>query len=183
MVTKEPSNAPPCSDASLLESTGSDWKKWCIVLDKQGARDLSHTELARMVNTLHSAGSWWSQTIAVGYERLSGKRQLYGQADGTFTASVSKTLSAEPASVYAMMTDDKKRMQWAPDPCTLRSATPHKSVRLESSDGMRVTALLQLKPKDKTLVALEIAKLPAFETVALVKEKWRGALEKLAATL
>lgn len=183
MVVNEKSSLPPCSDETVREATGRDWKQWCAVLEKKGARELSHAELARMVNELHTAGAWWSQSIAVGYERLSGKRKLYGQADGTFTASVSKTLNAEPAMVYALLNDGNQRVKWAPGKFTLRGSTPNKVVRLESSDGVRVAAWIQAKPKGKSVVALEIAKLPAFELVAPMKEKWRVALEKLAGQL
>jgi hypothetical protein len=183
MVIKEKLSSPPCSDASILAATGRDWKAWCAVLEEKGARALSHTELARVVNELHSAGGWWSQTIAVGFERLSGKRELYGQADGTFTASVSKTLSAEPGLVFDMLKDENNRTKWTPGQFALRSASPNKVVRLESSEGVRVTAYFQVKPKNKTVVALDIAKLPAFGSVAPMKETWRLALEKLAEAL
>jgi hypothetical protein len=171
----------PCSDASLRNATGRDWKAWCALLDKKGARALAHIELARLVNELHPYGHWWSQMVAVGYERLTGKRKLYGRADGTFTANVSKTISAEPGAIYEAMTNDKRRAKWAPGPLTVKSYSLKKAVRLAGKDGTRVVANLQLKPSGKTVVAIEVAKLPNFESVALVKEKWRIALEKLAA--
>jgi hypothetical protein len=183
MASTSISSIPPCSDESLRNATGRDWRKWCAVLDKKGARDLSHTELARIINELHPAGGWWSQTIAVGYERLTGKRKLYGQADGTFTATVSKTLNAESGLVYEAIRNEKKRAKWAPGQFALRNATRNKVVRLDSEDGTRVTAYLQVKPSGKTVVALEVAKLPKFESVAPVKEKWRVALEKLTEQL
>ncbi|MFN0062930.1 MAG: hypothetical protein ACKVPX_10490 [Myxococcaceae bacterium] len=40
-----------------------------------------------------------------------------------------------------------------------------------------------MKPKGKTVVALEIARLPTFKSVPAMKKKWRGALEKLAQAL
>jgi hypothetical protein len=170
----------PCSDESLHKATGRDWKTWRSLLDKKGARSLAHTELARLVNELHPYGKWWSQSIAVGYERMTGKRKLYGQADGTFTANVSKTIGAEPGAIYEAITNDKRRAKWAPGSLTVKSATSKKAIRLIGKDGTRIVANLQLKPSGKTVVAIEIAKLPNFESVAPAKEKWRIALEKLA---
>jgi hypothetical protein len=90
-------------------------------------------------------------------------------------------LNAESALVYDWMFDDQKRAKWAPGRFVPGKSTPNKVVRLLSAKGMKVTIHFTVKPNDKTVVAIEVAKLPSFESVPLTKETWRLALEKLAA--
>ncbi|MGH8655623.1 MAG: hypothetical protein ACREYE_27140 [Gammaproteobacteria bacterium] len=175
--------APPCSDATVKEATKRDWQEWCLLLDARGASKLSHTDLARLVAKLHDAGGWWSQAVAVGYERLRGKRELFGRSDGTFTANVSKILSAESSEIYKRIFNDRMRNKWAPVRLEVRSATPYNTIRFNSKDGAKVAAFLQVKPNGKTSIVVEIAKLPSSEAVALVKEQWKTGLQKLAQAL
>src|SRR5262245_61867304 len=91
------STAPPTDletlagmrDAALEAKTGCNWERWVFALDKLGAMSLTHTELAAMVHARYSIPSWWAQTVAVGYERIRGKRAKNEVASG-FAVSKSK---------------------------------------------------------------------------------------------
>jgi hypothetical protein len=110
----------PCSDAAVRDKTGRDWSEWAAVLDADNAAVLSHRELARHVATLHDAGGWWSQTVAVGYERLRGKRAAGQQSSGTFAANASKTLPLPAAEAHGWGAEPALRERWLDEPVTIR---------------------------------------------------------------
>jgi hypothetical protein len=58
------------SDVAVKKATGRDWAAWVKVLDAAGATSKPHREIVKIVN----AGSWWSQMVTVGYERIRGLR-------------------------------------------------------------------------------------------------------------
>jgi hypothetical protein len=43
---------------------------------------------------------WWSQTVAVGYERIKGLRAIGQRMDGSFEASKSRTFAVPLARLY-----------------------------------------------------------------------------------
>ncbi|MDQ3985175.1 MAG: DUF4287 domain-containing protein, partial [Actinomycetota bacterium] len=80
------------SDTKIKEATGKKWDQWFSILDRWGARDRKHGEIARFLTDKHDVPGWWAQSITVGYERARGMRLKYQQADG-FTISASKTIA------------------------------------------------------------------------------------------
>ena len=80
------------SDGAVKAATGRDWPEWRRILDSEGAAELSHPDIVRLVSR-KGIGSWWCQMVAVGYERLTGKRALGQRCDGAFAASASRTVS------------------------------------------------------------------------------------------
>ena len=62
------------SDAKLKAATGCDWASWVKALDYAGADNWPHREIARYVSEKFKTPSWWTQTVAVGYERIKGLR-------------------------------------------------------------------------------------------------------------
>jgi hypothetical protein len=80
------------SDDKLLAATGKPRAEWHDLLDAENASNWKHTRIATWLREAHGVDGWWAQSITVGYEQARGMR-LPGQlADGTFTASASKTL-------------------------------------------------------------------------------------------
>ncbi|HYH47229.1 MAG TPA: hypothetical protein VEG34_16230, partial [Thermoanaerobaculia bacterium] len=175
----------PVSDAAVRAATGRGWEEWFAWLDEAGAARLPHGDIAKMV---HAAGvpGWWSQSVAVGYERARGLRAKHQKADG-FSASASKTVAVPLADLYAACADDASRARWlVPPPGTtyrVRGITQDKSVRLVWSDGTAVTIGVYAKGEGKSLVGLEHSKLPDAEAVTRLKAFWKESLERLAAQL
>jgi hypothetical protein len=56
------------SDAAIQKSTGKTWDEWFPILDAWGAREKTHTEIARYVSEEHGVPGWWSQSVTVAYE-------------------------------------------------------------------------------------------------------------------
>ena len=77
---------PPTSisDEKVKAATGRGWMGWFVVLNRMEATSLPHKEVARRLKEKHGAPSWWSQMIAVEYERARGGRKRNERAGGTF---------------------------------------------------------------------------------------------------
>jgi hypothetical protein len=171
-------SVPPCSNEAIKEKTGRDWKEWCNLLDTNGAKELTHKQLAKLISTFHNAGSWWSQTIAVGYEQLKGKRSPHERSDGTFTMSTSKTLPISAAKAHEFFVNDKKRFLWLKEKLIIRTATAPKSVRITWPDKTSVAIWITAKGDSKCTISLEHSKLSSQAAVGLQKTFWKGAFQR-----
>ena len=170
---------PPCSDAAVLAKTGRDWKAWRRLLDSKGAARLAHRDLARLVARHHRAGEWWSQMVAVGYERLRGKRALYGRSDGSFTGNVSRTVPMTARSAHAFFVQRGKRSRWLRARLTIRGARAPKSVRITWPDETSVDVRITAKKGARCVVAVEHSRLKTRGEVAKRKAFWKAALRSL----
>lgn len=171
---------PPCSDEAVKAKTGRGWSEWCKLLDAKGAVQLEHKKIAELVDSMHSAGSWWSQTIAGGYERLRGKRSLHERNDGSYSMSISKTFPVSADKVHSFFVNEQKRGLWLRDEIKIRTATAPKSVRITWPDKTSVAVWITAKSEDKCSVAMEHSKLKSQTAVTAQKQFWKAALERLA---
>src|SRR4029079_17290323 len=88
------------SDAIMEATTGCGWEKWVYVLDKWGAIDKTHTEIATHVHKKYKIDGWWAQCVTVGYERIRGLRARGQRRDGRWEASKSKTYAVPVAELF-----------------------------------------------------------------------------------
>src|SRR4051794_7737815 len=124
------------SDESVKKATGCDWAKWVFVLDKAGATEMSHPELTTYIREKYKTPSWWTQMVAVGYERIRGLRAHGQQRSGDWSVSKSKTVAVPLAKLYAAFSNARTRAKWMPGvKLTVRGATPKKYMRLRWEDG------------------------------------------------
>ena len=88
------------SAEAVLKSTGKSWDEWFAMLDKAGARKMTHKDIA---NWLHVHGNiesgWWCQSVAVAYEQRIGRRKAGQTCDGDYSVSVSRTVDGSPDDV------------------------------------------------------------------------------------
>lgn len=170
------------STAAVAKATGHGWSYWLRALDKAGAATLPHREIVKVLaGTLGMKRSWWLQMIAVGYEQARGLRKPNQRADG-FAASVSRTVAVPINALYAAW-QDGRRGDWLPQAIEVRRATLNKSMKVTWPDGSGVDVSFYAKGGDKTVVAIEHAKLPDASAVAAVKQIWGSALDQLKAKL
>lgn len=132
------------------------------------------------VSTLHDAGAWWSQTIAIGYERLRGLRELHERSDGRLAASASKTLSVTDSTAHAWFTDPRKRLCWLTEAITIRTTTAPRAVRFTWPDETSVAVRISAKGDARCVVAIEHTQLASESEVAARKQFWKAALGRLA---
>ncbi|HSJ63744.1 MAG TPA: hypothetical protein VK922_07540 [Gemmatimonadaceae bacterium] len=170
------------SDTALRAKTGRTWADWVKVLDEARAFEMSHRDIARHLVHEHDVPGWWSQMVAVGYERIRGLRDVNQRRDGAYEANKSRTFAVALPTLFEWFHDTRRRKRWLPDgPVKLRSSVPGKSLRFDWSDGTRVHVFFTAKGAGKTSVAVQHAKLAAKDDIAKAKAFWEQRFDALGA--
>ena len=189
LVKKEEAPAPDyaslagLSDESVKKATGCGWEKWVFVLDKAGGDSMSHPELTKHIREQYNTPSWWTQMVAVGYERIRGLRAQGQQRSGDWSVSKSKTVGVPLPKLYAAF-NARGRAKWMPGvKLTVRGATPNKSMRLRWEDGAPIDVGFMAKGESKSQVALEHRKLASKDDADRMRAFWTERLNALAAML
>src|SRR3989442_10802578 len=100
MTTKTgDAKSPRMSDEAVKAKTGKTWKEWFTILDKAGAKKMTHQEIAKFIDAKHGVGPWWQQMVTVTYEQQSGLRAKHERPEG-FQISVSRTISVPLTKLY-----------------------------------------------------------------------------------
>jgi hypothetical protein len=168
------------SDAAVEAKTGRTWEQWVKSLDHHGAETMLHKEIAALIHEKGKLSGWWSQMVAVGYERIKGLRVRGQRRLGQFDASKSKTFHAPVAKLFEAITDRKLLARWLPDAVKVRTATKHRSARLAMKDGATAAFWLTPKGATKTAVSVQQEKLPDKATQERVKAYWSERLAALS---
>jgi hypothetical protein len=172
------------SDEAVKKATGCDWERWVYALDRKGAANLSHREIARKVRDDYKLGSWWAQTVTVGYERIKGFREIGQRRGGSYRANKTKALPVPVGRLYRAFRDSRTRRRWLPDiDLTVRTATPDKSMRITWNDGSSVEVQFTAKDEAKSSVAIQHDNLGSKEEVARMKAFWTARLTALGEVL
>ena len=172
------------SDSVIKAKTGCTWERWVTALDHHGAEKMSHGEIASLVNRKYKIPGWWSQTVAVGYERIKGLRAWGQRSDGTFEAGKSRTYDVPVKTLYDAWADADARRRWLDGvQVEVRTANPPKTMRLGWSDGTIVVVGFTPKGQSKSSVALAHTKLPDRETSDRLKKFWSDRLDALGELL
>ena len=177
------------SDDAVRAKTGRDWAEWVRELDARGAVSMPHRDIARLVHESYGVPDWWTQTVAVGYERIRGLREI-GQRRGdgsdsrTFEASKSKTFAVSVSRVYRAFSHKATRERWLPGVALkIRTSTRDKSMRITWPDGTSVHVYFVAKGPKKSQVALQHVGLSERQEVTASKEYWTERLEALFGVL
>ncbi|MGH7603235.1 MAG: SRPBCC family protein [Gemmatimonadaceae bacterium] len=172
------------SDAVIKGKTGCTWDRWVRTLDRLGAAEMSHREIARLVSEKFKTGDWWSQTVTVGYERVKGLRARGQRRDGTYELSKSRTFDVPVETLFDAWADASSRKRWLDRAeVRVRTATAPKSMRLDWTDGSIIAIGFMPKGKTKGAVAVQHTKLRDKETVNRLKEFWSERLNVLRESL
>jgi hypothetical protein len=158
-------------EAALMKATGRTWAEWVELLDAFGAKDKPHRDIAQHVFEQGNVSGWWSQSVAVGYERIRGLRAIGQRRSGTWEASKSKTIGAPAAVVFEAILTAK----WF----AVRSST-EKSIRGVLDDGTAVQVYIDPKGEAKTTVTVQHTKLAEKADVDRMKAFWTEKLNGLA---
>jgi hypothetical protein len=171
------------SDAALKAKTGCTWEKWVKSLDHNGAREMTHAQIAEIATKKYKAGPWWGQMIAVGYERIRGLRTRGQQRNGTFQVSKSRTFGVPVDVLFDAWNDAATRKKWLTESVKVRKATKPKSIRFDVPGEGIVPVMFLAKGKDKSVAAVEVVKLASKEEAARVKDEWGVRFDALAKVL
>jgi hypothetical protein len=170
------------SDDVMASRTGRTWPEWVAVLDKVGAMEMAHRDIARWVHA-ETGLDWWTQTITVGYERIRGLRDVGQRRGGTYEANKTRTFDIPAERLFAAFVDAERRRAWLDVDLTIRRATPHKALRITWSDDTDVVVGFTSKGPSKTAVAIQHGKLSSKAHAEAVKEEWAAHLDALGAVL
>lgn len=171
------------SDAKIKEHTGCDWEKWVYALDRKKAYELTHSELAKLIKEKYKTPDWWTQTVAVGYERIKGLRAKGQRRDGSYSASKSRTFNVPVETLFGAWTDARTRNKWLADKnVKIRKATAPKSIRLQQDDAI-VAVMFTKRGAAKSAVAIDEGGLPSKEAAEAVKQYWSDRFDDLEVVL
>lgn len=172
------------SDAAVEAKTGKTWKEWFIILDKAGAKKMSHQEIVKYLHTKQDVGPWWQQMVTVSYERARGLRDVNQKPSG-YEISVSRTINVPIAKLYHAFANDKARNEWlAEDGLAVRKATANKSMRVTWNDVKTSLEISFVSKGDaKSQLVVQHSKLPNARASTTMKTYWGKALDRLRASL
>jgi hypothetical protein len=170
------------SDASVKKATGRDWTEWVKVLDAAKAAEKPHREIAKYVSSIGTP-DWWSQMVTVGYERIRGLRDRGQRRDGAYEASKSRTFAVPVSKLFDAFAKPRVRARWLPGKITVRTAHPHKTMRLNMEDGTLVALGFTSKSNGKSAVAIQHSKLANKSAADKIKAWWAGRFDALAELL
>ena len=172
------------ADAVIKEKTGRTWDEWTRTLDKHGASEMAHRDIAAIVSGTYKVPDWWSQTVTVGYERIKGLRARGQRRDGTYEAAKSRTYNVPVATLFDAWADAATRRRWLNEAgVKVRTATAPKTMRLGWTDGSIAVIMFTPKGSAKSAVAIQHTKLPDKETSTRLKTFWSERLDSLAELL
>jgi uncharacterized protein YndB with AHSA1/START domain len=172
------------SDAAVEKATGCDWERWVFALDRAGAESWSHRAIADYVHEVYKVREWWTQTVAVGYERIKGLRAIGQRRTGGYEATKSKSIAAPAAAVFRAFAHARARRKWLPDTkVVVRRSTPNRSVRMTWEDGTSVEVWITSTANGKTTAQVQHRKLAGKEDADQRKQFWTERLSALSASV
>ena len=175
---------PAVSEASIRKGTGKGWDDWFRILDAWGGTEHDHTALARYVSGEHGVDGWWSQSVAVGYERARGMRAPNERPGEGFEVSVSKTVDLSPMVAWRAFVEPKVRATWLDLELQMRTGlrTMGRAARFDvPAEATRVHAFFVPKGDDRCVVTVTHVKLGDAADVEAHRLAWRERLARLAA--
>ena len=182
--------AAPAAPAGLpavekvVAATGRTWDAWFATLDRWGARERTHREMAAYLVSEHAVAGWWAQSITMWYERARGLRLKHQQADG-FTINVSRTIAAPLGALFDAFVKPRTRARWLADgTMSVRGSRPGVDARFDWGDGAtRVVVSFVEKGPAKATVTLSHERLPDAAAAERAKAAWKARLGGLKALL
>jgi hypothetical protein len=175
-------------DEAVAAKTGRTWLQWARLLDAVGAASWPHREIARHLHGAHGLPPWWSQTVAVGYERIRGLRDVGQQRTAgraaAYRASKTRTLPVPRRALYRACRDARSRSEWMPEAdLVLRKATPPKYLRWHGPRAEPIEMVFLAKSPRKSTVQIQVGGLPSRVAVEAEKRRWGKRLDALEARL
>jgi hypothetical protein len=169
------------SEKSVRDKTGRTWDEWFKLLDKWGAKEKKHGEIARWLVEEHEVDGWWAQSVTGAYEQERGIRAPGQMADGTYTVNASKTVNVSLKKLFKAFNNEGARERWLGGfKLSVRTVRPDKSITADWEDAStRLTISFISKGKDKSQVALAHEKIASAHQADELKMFWRHQLNLL----
>jgi Domain of unknown function (DUF4287) len=172
MGTPVGSSAEGVGDEAVREATGRDRAEWFALLDQAGAVAWKHKHIAGWLVTEHGVDGWWAQGITVGYEQARGIRQPGQRQDGTFEASVSRTVDLDTAAALRALAA-VVTLELDVDPLALNVTAKHPTARFPLDGGEFVLASVSPLDDGRSSIGLTWGRMPDGSRLAEVKARMR----------
>ena len=185
----------PANVAALESGTGISWDAWVTFLDASNARDLDHTQMAKLaLDHMLDAGDstspeWWAQGVAVAYEQHIGRRVPGQRSEGDFSVAVSKTMPGDMDAVllrWARAHEGLRELDGVPmrsEPSTSETEK-WRYWRVSLEDGSTISVNIQTKVAKsgdvKSALAVNHDKIPQADDVERWRAFWKGITAKVA---
>ena len=175
------------SEESVRANTGRTWDQWFKLLDRWGAKDKKHPQIARWLSEDQGVDGWWAQSITVAYEQERGMRAPGQRPDGTYSVTASKTVNAGMSDLFSAFTDDEVRARWLGDfEFGIRSVRAKKAITADCEGATtRVSVWFDSKGRGKSQVGVAHEKIADPRHADELKAFWRerlGVLKELLET-
>ena len=176
-----PGVKPPYSDDVVRANTGRTWDEWFGLLDRWGAVERPHPEIARWLGEEHGVPGWWAQGVTVAYEQARGLRAPGQRRGGQFEVNASRTVAVPVERLYEAFADPAVRERWLPGATfEVRTARPPRSIRANWDDGStRLVIAFTARGEAKSQVALTHERVPDAGTADKLKAFWRERMADL----
>jgi hypothetical protein len=169
------------SDKTIEKATGAPWSTWFDRLERMGARDLTHKEIAvKLVNNFAVTG-WWAQSLTVRYEQSIGRRKVGQNNKGEFSVSASKTVQGTMnEALHWWLTIANARTEFNGVEIQSSSTTETekwRKYRAALRDGSRVVVGIYAKTPTKAGLGLQHEKILSAETAEVWRTYWKSLLK------
>lgn len=171
------SSSEAISEDAVRQATGRGSEEWFALLDEAGAAGWGHTAIARWLVDEQEVDAWWAQGLTVRYEQARGLRLPGQQADGSFTASASKTLHGELVEGYRHVVD--RFSAELGDAVSSRAEGRRPYARWAAGSGS-VLVTVEVAAVGRLRVSAAHERLADPAEVAPAKERLRAVLDALA---
>jgi hypothetical protein len=167
------------SDEAVKKATGKIWSEWFAILDKAGAKKMSHTDVAHLLSTEYIKSGWWAQMVTVEYERVHGKRALNQRVGGSYNVTAHRTAEMPLPKLYKSWL---KAVQSNPGlkrkKLEATTVHPEKSIRYKCGDERINVAFVALN-QAKSRIGIDHERLPTKESVEVNRLFWKKILAAL----
>jgi len=190
------------SSEAVHKATGKTWDEWISFLDKLGAKEMEHKEIARMLyDEGHVRSGWWCQMVTVGYEYSHGRR-VVGETEGAgFEIGVQKSFPLTIEKAWDLVTSPEGIKIWLGEADfkikrgvtyrtldgtegEVRSFEKEKRLRFTWKPAKRLepatVQILFIPSGDHTSIRFHQEKLTRLEERELMRKHWQGVLNRLS---
>ena len=176
MSTPVGSNAEGVGDDAVREATGRDRDEWFALLDEAGAAAWTHKAIAGWLVAEHGVDGGGRRASRSAYEQARGIRRPGQRQDGTYEASVSRTVALDTAdalrALAAIVT-----LQLDVDPLALNLTAKHPTARFPLEGGEFVLATVSPLDDGRSSIGLTWGRMPDGSRLADVKARMREWLQ------
>lgn len=176
---------------AVERATNRSWDEWLQFMEKIGAKDLTHHEIAtlvlgQLIGKVDNPG-WWTQATTVAYEQYIGRRIPGQQPDGTFQTSVSKATKLGMQALMDAWTDfaakDKEVLALIAGDVRVSGTDRRITWRTKGKEGTSIMMLSEPKNDGKASIVMQLTGQKTLELNKAAKATWASIVERFLATL